>query len=375
MKKKQKDKASRGILRTFTETIFAAFSAVSVVLLWLCAASAYVSPGKVLVMSALGLAFPIMLAGTFAVFLLSLLFAPRVCWMSFLGMLLCFGSIRSYCPINVLREAHTPSTESLCIMSYNACGVQGASDEEKRKEFLQYIADQHADIVCIQEGTHEMRYYSQLPEFYTEAYPYGITVDSTTCLQMWSRYEILRHETICKDGTNAAVAFWLKSPRNDGEMIVVNTHLKSNYLSASDREKYKQMVHESSRLESSFDNTLDQSRNIVGKVARSAVIRAKMSDEIVEFLKTLPPEVPVIVCGDFNDTPISYACQRMKRQGLNDAYRMVGNGPGWSFNRDAIAVRIDHQFFTDHLRPLQAHIDRSATWSDHYPLVVTYEWK
>lgn len=374
-KKTHKAKASRGLFRTFTDTVFTAFSAVSVVLLWLCAASAYVSPDTMLVMSALGLAFPIVLAGTVAVFLLSLLFAPRVCWITLVGMLLCFGSIRSYCPLNVLRDAHTPSDHAFRVMTYNGCGIKDAADTVKLDEFLHYLDDQHADIICFQEGAYRLRYHSSWPAFFSAAYPYSMSVDSTTCLQIWSRHEILRSEAICKDGANAAVAFWLRHPAGKGELLVVNTHLKTNYLSVSDRERYKQLVRESSRLESSFDNTFHQSKSILGKVARAAVIRAKMSDEIADFVGSQPDSLPIIVCGDFNDTPISYACQRLKRKGLNDAFRMVGNGPGWSFNRDAIAVRIDHQFFTDHLQPLQAHIDRSATWSDHYPLLVTYEWK
>lgn len=373
---KSKGKSRRDFVRTVTDTVFVAFAAVSVVLLWLCAASAYVSPGTLLVTSALGLAFPIVLAGTVVVFLLSLLFAPRVCWVAPLGMLLCAGSIRSYCPINVLREAHTPTERSLRVMTYNGCGVHSILDNDTlRREFLQYLLDQHADIICFQEGNHQLRYQAPRDKEFARVYPFGQTVDSTTCLQIWSRYEILRSEEVCRDGANAAFAFWLRHPSGKGEMLVVNTHLKTNYLSFSDRQKYKQLVEDSRRLQTSVDATLQQSRGIIGKVARAAVIRAEMSDEIAAFIARQPAELPIIVCGDFNDTPISYACQRLKRQGLNDAFRMVGNGPGWSFEHDAIAVRIDHQFFTGHLRPLQAHIDRSATWSDHYPLTVTYDWK
>ncbi|MCI5757712.1 MAG: AP endonuclease, partial [Bacteroidales bacterium] len=54
---------------------------------------------------------------------------------------------------------------------------------------------------------------------------------------------------------------------------------------------------------------------------------------------------------------------------LRDAYAATGRGIGRSFNRDAIYVRIDHMFCSSSLRPYDAHIDRQATASDHYPLV------
>ena len=74
-----------------------------------------------------------------------------------------------------------------------------------------------------------------------------------------------------------------------------------------------------------------------------------------------------IVCGDFNDTPVSYAhhlfCSRM-----TDAYRATANGVGRTFNRNAMYVRIDHIFCSEEWKPFACTIDRSIETSDHYPV-------
>lgn len=367
--------SKRGLLRTLTDSMFAAFSTISVILLWTCAASVYISPERFLVASVLGLAFPIALAGTVCIGVLSIIFAPRVCWITIVGIALSFGSTRSYCPINTFREARTPGKNALCIMNYNLNNLNSIQEEEDKREFLLYILDAAPDIIVFQEGCAKLEKWQSLNERFEQNYPYHATIDSTTTLQIWSKYALLRHQTLTQDGQNAAVAFWLRHPKNEGEMIIVNTHLKTNFLSKSDRERYKKIVDDSRQLQTPEKTSFRQARAIMGKVAHSAATRAHMADEIADFISSQPTGTPIIACGDFNDTPISYACQRMKRIPLNDAFRMVGNGPGWSFTSDAILVRIDHQFFTNHLEPIQARIDHSATWSDHYPLIVTYEWK
>lgn len=365
----------RGLLRTLTDTVFAAFSTISVLLLWLCAASVYISPEKLLIASVLGLAFPIALAGTLCIGVIAILFAPRVCWIAFAGLATTFGSIRSYCPINSFKEARTPGKGALRIMNYNTNNLCAITEEEEKREFLLYLLDIAPDIIVLQEGNPKLEQWASLNERFEQRFPHHTTIDSTTNLQIWSRFDILRHETVTQDGQNAAVAFWLENPHTKGEMIVINTHLKSNRLTMDDRQSYKKIVDDSRQLQTPEEEAYRQGREIIGKVANSAATRARMADEMAEFIRRQPAGTPIIACGDFNDTPISYAIQRLKRLPMNDAFRMAGNGPAWSFTQDAIFVRIDHQFFTDQLLPLQAHIDRSAKWSDHYPLVVTYEWK
>ena len=75
----------------------------------------------------------------------------------------------------------------------------------------------------------------------------------------------------------------------------------------------------------------------------------------------------IILCGDFNDTPLSYA-YRTVCGSLSDAYAEAGVGPGISYNRSIFRFRIDHLLHSSDMRAYCATVDNRVRLSDHYPL-------
>lgn len=378
-------KNRRNPLSTLVESILTGASWVSVLGLWSIAASAYVSPADFRLAGVMGLAFPMFLAGTVFCLFLCLLFAPRRSWIPLVGLLLSAGSIRSYCPINFTSDAPA----DLTVMTYNCHGFPGITTDEPKREILEYIESQSADIFVYQEGNNSMPNWLDLCPAFAKRFPYYEEPyeGKTTRQGIYSRYPIERTELITSSDMNAVVAFWLKLPKGDS-LLVVNCHLKTNNLTPEDRTQYTRIVKapigaakgdddpmaENVQPFADPDSTFTTSRHLAGKIATSAAIRAEMADTIADFLSR-HQNIRTIVCGDFNDTPIAYSTYRMKSIGLNDAFRMAGNGMGRSFNKDAIAVRIDHQFCSDHYRPIDARVDKLPQWSDHYPLIVKYKDK
>ena len=161
--------------------------------------------------------------------------------------------------------------------------------------------------------------------------------------------------------TNGSAVFLLLMAPGD-TLRVVNCHLESMHLTPDDRAKYHRMVRapETSDVDGS-------SRLLVSKISRAAVERARQADLVARYVER-HREAGLLVCGDFNDTPISYTRRRIAR-GLTDAFRASGRGIGRSFNRDAIYVRIDHILCSKDWKPYGCHVDRSAAASDHYPVV------
>ncbi|MDD5346625.1 MAG: endonuclease/exonuclease/phosphatase family protein [Proteiniphilum sp.] len=80
----------------------------------------------------------------------------------------------------------------------------------------------------------------------------------------------------------------------------------------------------------------------------------------------------IIICGDFNDTPISYAYSRMKR-GLKDAYISTAFGPGITYHQDLFLFRIDYILHNEGLKAFRTKVDR-VPYSDHYPLRTHLKW-
>lgn len=350
-------------------------SICAVTLLLCCAVSVYVSPVVFKYASLFGLIFPAAVALTVLVFILCLVFCLRRSWICLVGLLLVSGSIRAYFPINPFQAAHMPSSDALRIMTYNTHGTGNVKDSTLQTDYLQYVLDQQADVFLFQEGSPQFLEWDSINPRFRQRYPYcDIPFPSQSTYQgCCSRYPIKRSEIVTHVGSgNAAIAFWIDHPTKH-DILVINCHLRSNQLTENEREQYSEIVHNSNQAAKQSDQTYNTSRMLASKFVKAAELRAHMADTIADYLSR-HRGVPTIVCGDFNDTPISYSCYRVKHCDLNDAFRMTGNGMGRSFNKDAIAVRIDHAFCSDHFKPISARIDKLPTWSDHYPLIVTYEW-
>lgn len=356
----------------FVSALVAGASWLSVLSLWASAASVYVNPAYFKWLGILGLAFPLFLAGTVAMLFVSLLFAPRRCWISLLGLLACMGSIRTYVPFNPFRSAITPDSTDLRVVSYNTHFFNHDNDRSF-EGISQYLRDLNADVICFQEGLRDSANNAKIQALFSQTRtPYYDYYDAGgASLGLISAYPLLRREALSLFEGNGVVAYWLQLPEGD-TLLVLNAHLRSNLLTPDERKEYSTLVHDHQAREE--DAVVHTSTRLASKIASSAHIRAAMADTMAIFLAQ-HPDMPTIVCGDFNETPISYSRYRMVRSGLTDAFRTAANGIGRSFNRDAIWVRIDHTFCSSHFEVLNSRIDREANHSDHYPIISTFRRK
>ena len=96
--------------------------------------------------------------------------------------------------------------------------------------------------------------------------------------------------------------------------------------------------------------------------------RMVWEDVFRAYLQELDAKKPVVVCGDLNDSPISYSCHRLSSR-LKSAFRQSGNGLGLSYNQKGFYFRIDHIFVSDYWQTYETHVDKTVPWSDHYPMI------
>ena len=96
--------------------------------------------------------------------------------------------------------------------------------------------------------------------------------------------------------------------------------------------------------------------------------RAKQVEQVYQDINY--QESPyLLVCGDFNDTPISYTHHRLST-GLHDAIASTGRGVNYSYYfKSLIGVRIDHMLYSDQIEARAAYVDRTAEISDHKPII------
>ena len=327
----------------------------TILLLWLCVGLTFVSPEIMPRVSLLTLAFPIFVGINLLFVVLWLLFHARLVWVPVLGMLVVGGYILDYCPLNFGADSSEASDSTITIISYN---VGYMKTDEQREEMLRFLRTMDADIVCLQEISNGF------------LARHSKWLDSTDYVFLQSSGEaILSRHPFLSDTisihyptrSNHSIACWIDC-RGDS-LLVVNNHLESTHLSLEEKDEYANAI-----TDPNSEAITSSSRMLMGKLTEAAAYRGAQADSIRAFVERNAGH-SAIVCGDFNDTPVSYVYQRMARR-LASAYREAGRGPGFTFSRRTFPVRIDHLFHSEDWICTSCSIDRSISASDHYPLIV-----
>ena len=108
-------------------------------------------------------------------------------------------------------------------------------------------------------------------------------------------------------------------------------------------------------------------KKIFYKLRRAFIKRAEQADFLSEHLKSAPYNV--LLCGDFNDTPISYTYERIIRsREFKDAFREKGIGFGSTHVGVFPFLRIDHLFMDKGIK-LNYYRVLKEEYSDHYPVI------
>jgi endonuclease/exonuclease/phosphatase (EEP) superfamily protein YafD len=282
-----------------------------------------------------------------------------------IGFVLAYVPIRTYIPLHCNNNV---PDNALLIISYNVCGYGGNYKYDQALDtVLNYFKTQNADIVCTQEDMSSK--WNNAIERYAEIFPYNDTTRISTSskiinsLGIHTRFPIIRKEVIpYHSPTNGSVAYYLNV---DGDtIVVVNNHLESTHLNNEDRNRYKELI----KGDVQRDTIPSETNLLIHKLAQAMTIREGHVDTVHHFVDSLKQLYPVIVCGDFNDTPISYTRHRMAED-LTDCYVETGMGLGLSFNQRGFNFRIDHLMCSSHFTPYQCKIDNKMDASDHYPLL------
>lgn len=334
-----------------------------VVLLLICAYSPYVDPVAYPVISCAGLAFPGFLIINLLFFLFWMVVYRRYLWLPLLGFICSFGAIRTYLPINPF--APEVPEGSIKVLSYNtmAFGHGQVHTKECPNPVLEYLRNSDADIICLQEFVVGGKLKQKDVDYALRNYPYKhyYRISKFNGLGCYSRFPIISARPIkCGNSNNGSIAYWMNV--NGDTMMVVNNHLESNKFTIEEKEIYRDMVKDPVDKEKMSQG----SRLLIRKLVDATAIRAVQADTVASLIAENEGN-RVIVCGDFNDSPLSYV-HRVIGKGLDDAFIESGNGLGISYNQNRFYFRIDHILLSKNLKAYKCTVDRSIKSSDHYPI-------
>ncbi len=256
--------------------------------------------------------------------------------------------------------------------------LEHRSHPERKQEMLKMINKYQPDVACFQEmvGSDNLpAAINYIPDFLSRLqmkdyhYSYNRKLDFDGKhhfgIITFSKYPIINKQTISYPPNDYNSIFQYADIVKDNDTFrVFNVHLQSLKFS-DDNLKY---IDDPSIKDKS---DLKKSKNIIAKFKTGFLKRHLQSDRIKQEIEKSP--FPVIVCGDFNDVPNSYAYDKIGK-GLLNAFAEKGNGIGRTFYGISPTLRIDN-IFSDNRFKITQYVRVKKKLSDHFPVIADLYFK
>lgn len=363
-------------LKILFKSVFGLTHVIIIVLFIASAFSDRISPEKNVLFSYLGLGFPVLCVMNVCFILYWLfLWEWRFVLIGLFSFLVCKGPIMRYLPFHNQVD-DVPKENVLKVLTYN---VMGFGYRNHTSEFpnpiVKYLAESKADIICLQEyavGNSKKLLTNQKLFDALKMYPYHSVIILSPSgmlkfgIAVYSKYPILNSRRIKYDSAFNGSSMHVLDI-NGKKLTLVNNHLESFKLTTEDKGHYSAFIKNAS------SETFDGLRNsIERKLGPAFRMRAQQANIVAEAIKGIDTEY-VLVCGDFNDTPISYA-HRQIQGSLVDAYVASGRGLGITYNENFFWFRIDNILHSPNMKSINCTVDK-IHYSDHYPMWCYLEMK
>lgn len=286
------------------------------------------------------------------------------------------GSARSFYQVD-FRERYDesgPQRTELVVMSYNVMNYSyPRAKGEKRpvENIARHVKENFTDIWCVQEsnGGQAVKAVTDnvIPEMrhhYFRGYS-GRESDMGIGLSIYSKYPFLARGVVTEADPDRVRAIWVDIRIKHDTVRVVNCHLQSTYIKDSD------IDYLSSLRIVTEERGRNRMKEIVGRLNENYEKRAPQAAAIGAFIRKSPH--PVILCGDFNDTPVSYAYHKLSR-GMKDAFVVRGRGTAGTYNGFFNMFRIDYIMMSDGMEILN-YYPFDVVYSDHNPVAASFDFK
>ncbi len=338
---------------------------LSAFLLMLSYASMVVNPAKAWYMTVFGLLFVPMALLNVIFLILAVRKGSSSFLIPLLALLPSLVLIGRYYQFSSGAEPRGENTVK--ILTYNV-GLFALGKEPRFKEeggesacadsVVRLILGSNADIVCLQEvnlpGEYDAaRYFKKRFPGYHVGYFMFVTDKGSYGNVTLSRFPIInKGKLMFEKSSNLAIYTDLRV--GDGKALrVYNCHFESYNISPSRIKKYLEDKNGKMMLETEE------------KMKKSIRRRPKQVDKVMSDIENCSLEA--IVAGDFNDNPMSYTYNRLKK-GRDDTFVEAGKGFGATYSFLWPFVRIDYILYPSHFSAVSHSVPR-VHYSDHYPVI------
>ncbi len=281
-------------------------------------------------------------------------------------LILGFGFINDTINFN-----NSSSNGNIKILNFNAKVFNLYNEQGKDTisvgKMINWIKMQDADVLCFQEFYNDQTslHFNTLNKIsridvydYFHRPTYVNRIGAEFGLVIFSKFPIINNGILSFREPSQNNVIFTDLLVDQDTIRIYNMHLHSMHINEKD-------VINSEDIQAGFTDLAARLKN--GFIQRAEQIRI-LKKHINHQKK------PVLVCGDLNDIPYSYAYQELKKN-LNNSFVEAGNGFGFTFNGKLFFIRIDHQFHSDHFNIHTFQVSQDVTYSDHFPVIATYSLK
>lgn len=334
----------------------------------------YVSPEKIHVFTFLGFLFPALWIINFILLIVHVVRRNINLIIPLLALALTWGQWNNVFQLTG-KNAPDQTNESVKVMTYNArmFDFYNWSDIPNSTEAIfNFIRKENPDILCLQEYFTTERHDSFLPHqvksrlksmgYSHIEYRNSNSQGAGYGIATFSKYPVVNKGSLpFEESKNMTIFTDIKI--NGNIIRLFNNHLESIGFKEHDFD-----VIDSLRFEMNKQQRQGL-QQIITKMSRAFRHRSSQADVLSRHISNSP--YPVIVCGDFNDTPISYVYRKM-RGDLKDAFRESGAGMGGTYNGRLPSLRIDYIFHDQMFRSYE-FTRHKIPYSDHFPISAIIE--
>ncbi len=362
---KRKDNA----IRRFTRNILLAVNVVLVLLLLVAYLSVYINPATLSFPALFGLAYPYIAAANIVMVLIwVVLMRWYYALISALALAVGFGYIHNFIRFtNHGTEKH----HDLKLMSYNIrlFNIYEENEKNTHSKMLSLLKKEDPGILCLQEyfvkgdpATGERKLKDALGgKLYTHFKLVKSGAVSRYGIATITRFPIVYRGDIVHPGSSSLTIFTDIVVDTD-TLRIYNNHLQSFRLRRVEGTLLSEIAGEEQ------GRSMDNITGIYRSLRQGFASRALQVDRVKRHIETSP--YPVIVTGDFNDTPTSYT-YRIMRRGLKDAFVEAGYGAGFTYRGKYPPNRIDYILYNEEMHCTDFDIVK-ARYSDHYPIIAYF---
>lgn len=277
----------------------------------------------------------------------------------------------SYFLKNSLSFNKNEDPGTIKVLTYNTKVFNVYKDNGKDfsavKKMIDWIALQHADIMCFQEF-----YNSPKSNFFN-------TIDR---LNSRSEYFVFQKPLFTnRSGNQIGAIIFSKYPIMQGGVLnfmeeTYNNVIYTDLLIGKDTIRVYNMHLQSMHIDE--DNMIYaedyqvEFKNLTTRLKYGFIQRAEQIRQLKAHMKNCP--YPILLCGDLNDIPYSYAYRELDEV-LNNGFTSAGHGFGFTYNGKIFFLRIDNLFFSDYFKIHTFNTHREIKESDHFPISATYSLK